>query len=147
MVTHVNKNLYRGSRPLSFADLQPFGIEHVVNLQSGAYEAATETQYESEAAKDFGMVETCVPCSDLFPPSRDAVHRILGIIAGGNRVYVHCLHGQDRTGFVCAAYRMRVCGWSLSDAMREMFQFGFHKVPYLWWAWFLREYAEGTVQR
>ena len=43
-------------------------------------------------------------------------------------VYVHCRHGQDRTGIVVAAYRMKQQGWSLTDAETEMQAFGFNDV-------------------
>jgi protein tyrosine/serine phosphatase len=56
-------------------------------------------------------------------------------------VYIHCQLGQDRTGVVIAAYRMRVDGWSLSEAEAEMQSFGFND---LWFKLkkFVREYAE-----
>ncbi|HEX7917405.1 hypothetical protein [Rudaea sp.] len=43
---------------------------------------------------------------------------------------IHCWHGADRTGVVCAAYRMVVQGWSKADARAEMFDggFGYHAV-------------------
>ena len=41
---------------------------------------------------------------------------------------VHCQHGADRTGIVCAMYRMVEQGWSREDAIREMREggYGFH---------------------
>lgn len=38
---------------------------------------------------------------------------------------IHCQHGQDRTGLVCAAYRVRVCGWTKDQAMKEALSFGY----------------------
>jgi protein-tyrosine phosphatase len=43
-------------------------------------------------------------------------------------IYVHCLHGQDRTGYVIAAYRMLIQGWSFKRAYQEAKDMG-HK----WW--------------
>lgn len=43
-------------------------------------------------------------------------------------VFVHCRHGQDRTGIVVAAYRMKVDKWSLPDAETEMQAFGFNDI-------------------
>jgi hypothetical protein len=43
------------------------------------------------------------------------------------RVLVHCEHGEDRTGLVIAAYRVRHCGWSKECAMAEALQFGYRK--------------------
>ncbi|MDB4461879.1 protein-tyrosine phosphatase family protein, partial [bacterium] len=45
-------------------------------------------------------------------------------------VLVHCLHGSDRTGAMCAAYRVVVEGWSMEDAIRERKSggYGHHKI-------------------
>lgn len=43
-------------------------------------------------------------------------------------VYVHCLHGVDRTGTMIALYRMRVQQWTNSDALAEMEHFEAHSV-------------------
>lgn len=41
-------------------------------------------------------------------------------------VYVHCLHGQDRTGAVIAVYRHRYQGWAKERAFAEARSLGFH---------------------
>ena len=45
-------------------------------------------------------------------------------------VFVHCLHGADRTGTMCAAYRVVVDGWTKQQAIDEMTKggYGFHPV-------------------
>jgi protein tyrosine/serine phosphatase len=43
-------------------------------------------------------------------------------------VFVHCMHGEDRTGIVLAVYRMDVDGWSNAEAEAEMQAFGFNDV-------------------
>jgi protein tyrosine/serine phosphatase len=45
-------------------------------------------------------------------------------------VFVHCEHGADRTGVMCAAYRVVVQGWDKGEAVREMTSnlYGFHEV-------------------
>ena len=45
-------------------------------------------------------------------------------------VLVHCLHGADRTGTMCAVYRIAVQGWTKDEAIREMTEggFNFHSV-------------------
>ena len=61
----------------------------------------------------------------------DVVH-FLRIVTDENRrpVFVHCMHGADRTGTMCAAYRVAVDGWTKRQAIDEMTQggFGFHSI-------------------
>ncbi len=44
------------------------------------------------------------------------------------KIYVHCRHGQDRTGLVIGPQRVLVEGWAPADAYAEMLAHGFH--PY-----------------
>jgi hypothetical protein len=49
--------------------------------------------------------------------------------------FVHCTHGQDRTGLAVALYR-REQGWTAAAAQKEMLDHGFHKsLRGLWKAW------------
>ena len=41
-------------------------------------------------------------------------------------VLVHCLHGADRTGTMCALYRIAIQGWSKEDALKEMTEGGYN---------------------
>jgi len=50
--------------------------------------------------------------------------------------YVHCLHGQDRTGLIVAVYHVRHDGWTKARAEKEMLAHGFHKELHgLWDFW------------
>ncbi len=135
----VANNLYRGQRPKSFYDLQAKGIKVVINLQSGAHELLNNDTYEHERASNFEMIEYNIKCSDITPPSKKQVKEFLDLVSKHSldKVYVHCLHGKDRTGFMCASYRRKVLGWGYAQTIKEMFSKGFHKVPYLWWVLFL----------
>jgi protein tyrosine/serine phosphatase len=44
-------------------------------------------------------------------------------------LFVHCQHGADRTGMLCAMYRVVVCGWTKEEAIREMKEGGFNFHP------------------
>ena len=35
-------------------------------------------------------------------------------------IFIHCAQGQDRTGYICAAYRVLVQGWTVEEAMEEL---------------------------
>ncbi|MBN2210712.1 MAG: dual specificity protein phosphatase family protein, partial [Sedimentisphaerales bacterium] len=60
------------------------------------------------------------------------VVRFLEIVSDPERqpVLVHCQHGADRTGTMCAMYRIVIEGWPKEEALREMTLggFGFHEV-------------------
>ena len=62
-------------------------------------------------------------------PSDDDVRRFLALATDPARrpLYFHCWRGKDRTGAMCAAYRMAVEGWPLEAALREMEAYGFYR--------------------
>ena len=45
-------------------------------------------------------------------------------------VFVHCQYGADRTGTMCAIYRIVILGWPKEEAIREMKEggFGYHPI-------------------
>ena len=50
--------------------------------------------------------------------------------------FIHCRRGQDRTGLVVAAYRVKVQRWEKAKAYREMMAYGFHPLLRgLCWSW------------
>lgn len=99
-------------------------IQTVVKLNKYS-EAVSESdedkfaeKYNIKVIKVFMGPEDCLPgvhCSidiDLDEmPAKNLVATAIEDItaaAGSGPVYVHCSHGQDRTGLVVALYRMRV---------------------------------------
>ncbi len=44
----------------------------------------------------------------------------------GQKIFVHCHYGEDRTGVFTAVYRMTYEKWSPEQAMNEMYFFGFN---------------------
>jgi protein tyrosine/serine phosphatase len=65
------------------------------------------------------------------PENKDVV-RFLKIATDPNKtpVFVHCQHGADRTGTMCAIYRIAVQEWTKDEAIEEMTKgdFGFHGI-------------------
>lgn len=63
-----------------------------------------------------------------FQPNDFSVVKFLKIFAKhkGEQVYVHCFHGADRTGLMCAMYRIVFDGWEKDKAIAEMKRKGFH---------------------
>lgn len=136
----LSSSLIRGARPESCSDLVKIGCTTIINLESGAYDLAHDDKYENELPRSFGLNSFKIPCSDITPPTAKQVKEFLRIVNQNYVSYVHCLHGKDRTGFMCAVYRMQVQNWTFKDAVKEMFSFGFHKATYIWWVPFLLKY-------
>ena len=65
---------------------------------------------------------------------------------GNQPIFIHCQHGSDRTGMMCAIYRIAQQHWTNAEALREMTTggYGFHPI----WkdiATFVREFDAKTV--
>lgn len=119
----VSPVLYRGAQPTAegFGELKKMGVRTVVNLRwlhSDRDELGeTDLAYETISMKSW------------HPEDEDVV-QFLRIVSDSHRtpVFVHCQHGADRTGTMCAVYRIAVQGWTKNEAIQEMTQggFGFH---------------------
>lgn len=144
----VTGKIYRGPRPKSLQELRDKGFTRVIDLQSGAYELFHDDKYEEEKKSGIdGIQVTDLDLSDIFPPDRATMHRLIYALAfameyssPSYKIYIHCLHGKDRTGFAVAAFRMQYMKWNFNEAVKEMFSMGFHNFPYLWWVPFLKQY-------
>ncbi|GAB4483649.1 MAG: hypothetical protein OHK006_05390 [Thermodesulfovibrionales bacterium] len=115
--------------------MKKMGVRTVINLRTGSS--------EKQAVEAAGMKSVEVPLSVLKDVDRKTIDSIVDIMKdrANQPVFVHCRLGQDRTGIVIAAYRMKVDGWSLADAEAEMQTFGFNDI------WhelkeFIRDYAK-----
>lgn len=122
-------------------ELKARGVTTIINLQSGIYQKFHKDFYETADLSYFKVVE--IPCSDFCPPRFDQWQKLLSeVYKSKNKTYVHCLHGKDRTGFMCAMYQMRVKKMPYDKAIKEMFDFGFHKSIYLWWLCSLKQFSK-----
>lgn len=116
----VSEHLYRGAQPTEegMKQLKDIGIKTIVNLRSFHSDRAeigdTELSYEHIYMKTWHAEDK-------------EVVRFLKIVTDPNRipVFVHCQRGADRTGTMCAIYRVAVQGWSKEEAVEEMTKGGF----------------------
>jgi protein tyrosine phosphatase (PTP) superfamily phosphohydrolase (DUF442 family) len=121
----VSDTLYRSAQPSAegMKNLKAIGIETIVNLRS----------FHSDRDKigDTGSAYEHIYMKAWHPEEEETV-RFLQIVTNPKRspVLVHCQHGADRTGTMCALYRLAVQGWSKEEALKEMAQggFGFHGI-------------------
>jgi tyrosine-protein phosphatase SIW14 len=121
----VSDDLYRGAQPTAegMKQLEKLGVRTVVNLRS--------IHSDSDEIKDTGLTYEHIVMTTLNVQDKDVV-RFLQIVTDPSRtpVFVHCQHGADRTGTMCAIYRIAVQGWSKDKAVEEMTKggFGFHSI-------------------
>jgi len=117
----VTPSLYRGGllNTTGLKALAKMGVNIVVDTH------ANDASEEREA-KSLGMKYVAIPWHCPWP--RDEVFaKFLKVLHEnrGEKVFVHCRLGDDRTGMMVAAYRMAEEGWSADEAMNEMRTFGF----------------------
>ena len=120
----VSDGLYRGAQPTAegFRELKAMGVTTVLNLRS-AHSDADEIG-DTDLAYEHIWFRT-------WHPEDEDVVRFLHIVTDSEKipVFVHCHRGSDRTGMMCAIYRVVVCGWSKDEAIREMVHGGFDFHP------------------
>ncbi len=129
----INEHLYRGAqpKPQGFQALHKLGIGIVVDLHNiGAQQDKEQREVES-----LGMRYVAIPLSSTHRPSDEQAAEFLKILLynPGERIFVHCNLGADRTGVMIGAYRMSVQNWTPRQAMSEMRAFHFHHLwlPYM----------------
>jgi protein tyrosine/serine phosphatase len=105
------------------------GLRTVVCARGGTRHPLRGRWFHKERAycRQMGIRLEHIPFSDAATPPADVVDRFLAIMAEpeSRPVLVHCEQGFHRTGILCAAYRVRMCGWPLERALDEMRSFGF----------------------
>lgn len=138
VVQNVKGNvLSRGQRPSTMRDMANLMAPTIINLETGWFEFFHDRNgEESEWAKWLNIDLIHYPLSDLIAPTRgqvDDIHRLIKYGLARGNVHFHCLHGEDRTGYVAASWRMLEQKWAADDAIGEMRTMGFHMIPYFFW--------------
>ena len=111
----VSDRLYRSAQPSApgMEKLKEMGIKTVVNLRS----FHSDHRKMGNAALTYEHIYM-----KAWHPEEEDVVRFLRLVTDESRgpVLVHCQHGADRTGLMCAIYRVAVQGWTKEDAVKEM---------------------------
>lgn len=125
----VTAGLYRAAQPEAegFAQLQARGIRSVISLRQTVDDAAI--------AAGTGLVLHRVPMKSRYVAEQGEakivmVMRLLYVELHKGPVLLHCHHGADRTGVICALYRILSQGWSREAALSELVNggYGFHPI-------------------
>lgn len=135
-VGRVASGVLRGAQPGKdgYATLKAMGIRTVIDMRT--------TESEKAQVEAAGMRAIALPIEMSRDGLKGKVDKVVALMAdpANQPVYVHCRHGQDRTGIIVAAYRMKQQGWSLADAEAEMQAFGFNDV-WVNFKKFIRQYG------
>jgi len=111
----VDKSIYRGSAPT---------IEDVIFLNK----QLAEKHIERTCAL-LGIKQVIIP---ILPKKKSSFleifyHSLNDLFTSEGPVFIHCLHGKDRTGLLVALFRCIVQKWSFNNALKEALHFGFGK--------------------
>lgn len=124
-----------GENMIAWNNLQIFGVKTVLNLERGYFEwFHGELNQETVLSSIHELTPIHLQLGDIVPPTPTELYTALNLVnkavkAGGG-VYIHCLHGVDRTGLVCAMLRRHWNKWTPDECIKEMYDKGFHKFPY-----------------
>lgn len=117
----VGDGLYRGAQPTAegIKELEKMGVKTIVCLRSG--------KADQGIVAGSNLVLEDIPMN-AWDVKEDYVVRFLNVVVDKDRqpVFVHCQHGADRTGTMCAAYRVVIDGWTKQQAIDEMTKGGFN---------------------
>jgi protein tyrosine/serine phosphatase len=117
--------LYRCGQPdvAGMRDLQKLGVKTVINLRD-----FNDDEQEAKGTK----LRLRNVDMNAWRIKNEEVAQVLALLRKKDEgpFAVHCWHGADRTGVVCAMYRVVEQGWSREDAIRELKEggYGFHKL-------------------
>lgn len=116
----VTPTLYRGGQPSAegFQTLATMGVRIIVDTG--------RSKRDEALVKKLGMRYVSLPWYCPFPKDK-VFDRFVELIREnpGQKIFVHCRLGDDRTGMMIAAYRMAEDGWTAKQAMQEMHEFGY----------------------
>jgi len=119
----VSDILYRGEQPSEegFANLSKMGIKMVISLR--------QIHGDSKEIGDLPLTYKRLRFNTWAPGDEHVVEFLKLVSDPANHpIFVHCKHGSDRTGMMCAVYRVVHEGWTKEQAITEWTKggFGFH---------------------
>jgi protein tyrosine/serine phosphatase len=116
----VSDDLYRGALPTTegLEELKKLGVHTVIDLR--------ESDGNQARMAELGLTYEHIPMTALHVKD-DHVVQFLRIAGAPDHapMFVHCQRGADRTGLMCAVYRIAFQGWTKEQALAEMTEGGF----------------------
>lgn len=141
--------LSRGGQPglEGIQALSQMGVRTVVSLRRGRNAVEAERKHVEAA----GMTFVNLALSYWLLPGEQTIATFLELLDDQSKypIFVHCLHGKDRTGLVVALFRVTRQGWTFEEAYREMKLCGFHRFRvrnFKWLLWHIaRKYKSSNA--
>ena len=123
----VTPDLYRGGTPGpdGIAYLAQIGVKTILDMETTDSEISLELA--TAAPLNIRVISKQLPPL-LVRPTDTRMDQIIDILKDRSNypLFVHCKHGQDRTGVAIGLFRVYVQGWSPTDAYNEMVALNFH---------------------
>ena len=141
-ILKVDDFFYRSPRPTYELLLKykfVYDIEAVLNLEGDALDSVNK---EKGICTQLNIDESFISMSGIQRPPVNALIEGVNFILSNQKVgittLVHCKWGINRTGMICAAYRIIVQGWTVDASWVEALSIGSFAdkcrwVPLLWW--------------
>jgi len=124
-IHQVNEALYRGAQPTEegLRQLRAMGVKTIVSLRAHSPTPRRETRALVES---LGMRWVSLPMRMYWRPTDEQVREFLRVVSepANQPVFIHCQHGEDRTGSLVAIYRVAKQGWAPEDAYAEALALG-----------------------
>lgn len=126
----VSPVILRGGRPSKYGiqQLKEMGIKTIINIDNDEDKLKKEKKWAAKEELEY----VSIPLSWWHSPSNKDISQILSLINDETKqpVFIHCKHGEDRTGMIIGLYRVFSENWTPENAYNEMLDLGFH--PMLW---------------
>lgn len=129
----VDNTLMRGAKPTEaqLKELKSNGVKSIISFCTNFNPQNPKVKTppdEANWAQKLGMDFYWMPMRSNCNPQKEAVNAFFAITdlarAKGEKVFIHCRHGADRTGLFSAIYRLRNQNVRLSDVIRELMFYG-----------------------
>lgn len=120
----IDTGVYRSEQPSGsdFKALEDYGVGEVLNLRNW------HNDNDEAKGTDLKLHRVRTKAHSINEKQLIAALRI--VYRREKPILIHCHHGSDRTGAICAFYRIIFQGFSKEEAIEEMVHggFGFHRI-------------------
>ncbi len=133
--------LWRGGQPGAegIESLAQLGARTVISLRRGKI----AMNAEREKVESVGMKFVNSGLAYWLLPKAEVITSFIEMLDDetNHPIFLHCLHGKDRTGLMVAIFRIARQGWTFDKAYTEMKLCGFHRFSVRSFKWVLWNFA------